>query len=146
MAYSVHFTDRTFIKVEDAQADLIKQAQKAVNKPEYIGVGKNQYKLASISKIEWIKEPLQADRQIEQGHRCHGEKSIHLVIYEAYKKRLREGKHLDWETFRQKTYDYIYEQKPDVVWCDNKKGTCVCEQTRAVERVKEVMGEVQVIS
>ena len=143
--YSVHFTDRSFIKVEDIQAEAIKQAQNLTNKPEYIEIGKNQYKLASIAKIEWIKEPIYQEKLIESGSRCHGEKSIHLVIYEAYKKRLREGKRIPWEEFRAKTYDYIYEQKPNKVWCDNRKDTCACEQTRMVERVKEIIpGAVEV--
>lgn len=138
--YSVHFTDRSFIKVEDEQAEAIKQAQNMSNKPEYIEVGSNQYKLTSINKIEYIKQPVYETKQLTTGDRCHGEKSIHAVIYEAYKKKLKAGLHPDFKEFRQKTYDWLYEKYPDRLWCDHYKDTCACEKTRMVERVKEVMG------
>lgn len=138
--YSVHFTDRSFIKVEDEQAEAIKQAQNMSNKPEYIEVGNNQYKLTSINKIEYIKQPVYETKQLTTGDRCHGEKSIHAVIYEAYKKKLKAGLHPDFKEFRQKTYDWLYEKYPDRLWCDHYKDTCACEKTRMVERVKEVMG------
>lgn len=140
--YSVHFTDRSFIKVEDDQAEAIKQAQNMPTgkRPEYIEIGNNQYKLTSINKIEYIKQPVYETKQLTTGDRCHGEKSIHAVIYEAYKKKLKAGLHPDFKEFRQKTYDWLYEKYPDRLWCDHYKDTCACEQVRMVERVKEVMG------
>jgi hypothetical protein len=137
--YSVHFTDRSFIKVEDEQAHKIMQAQNSTTKTEYVQIGNNQYKLASINKIEEIKQPVYETKQLTTGDRCHGEKSIHAVIYEAYKKKLKAGQHPDFKDFRQKTYDWLYEKYPEKKWCDHYKDTCACEQTRMVERVKEII-------
>ena len=138
-------TDRSVIIVTTEQGDKVKEMQMQQKPPVYFDIDNNQYKLAGVSKVEYLpEEPM--EKLLPEPPRCHGQKSIHLVIYEAYKKRLREGKHLKWEEFRKKTYNYIYEQKPNEVWCDNRKGTCVCEENSQIKNVMKIMGGGEIVN
>lgn len=135
--YKISFTDRTVILVDTPTGDNVKAMQMESPAPNYFEIGKDVYKLDKVSKIEW--QPDQPTyKALPEPPRCHAQKSIHLVIYEEYKKRLRAGKRESWKEFCKRTYDYIYEQKPNAKFCDYKKGTCFCERS-AVERVQEVI-------
>lgn len=145
MSYKITFTDRTVILVDTPTGDNIKAMQMESPAPNYFEIGKDVYKLDKVNKIEW--QPDQpTTRELSEGPRCHGQHSIHMVIYEAYRKKIGKGEKADWKEFRQKTYDWLYEKYPNREWCDHRKGTCFCE-SKAVERVKEIMGSgVEVIS
>lgn len=139
--YKVSFTDRTVILVDTPTGDNIKAMQMESPAPNYFEVGKDVYKLDKVSKIEWQPDQSQA-KELPQGPRCHGQKSIHMIIYENYRKMTPKPK---WEEYRKKAYDYIYEQRPDAKFCDNRKGTCYCERS-AVERVQEIIpGAVEIV-
>lgn len=148
MSYKITFTDRTVILVDTKTGDDIKAMQMEVPAPNYFSANmngaENVYKLDKVNKIEW--QPDQpTTRELSEGSRCHGQHSIHMVIYEAYRKKIGKGEKADWKEFRQKTYDWLYEKYPNREWCDNRKGTCFCE-SKAVERVKEIMGGGEVIA
>lgn len=131
--YKISFTDRTVILVDTPTGDNIKAMQMESPTPNYFEVGKDVYKLDKVSKIEW--QPDNNYKELPEPPRCRGEKSIHMIIYENYRKLEKKPK---WEEYRKKAYDYIYEQKPDGKFCDHRKGTCFCKRS-AVERVQEII-------
>ena len=136
--YKVSFTDRSVILCTTEQGDKIKEAQMQAKPPVYVDIDQNQYKLAGISKIEYLPEEKMV-KALPERRGCHGEKSIHREIYYLYKKELATKQNpRKWEEFRSKAYDYLYTQKDE--WCDGKKGTCFCTKDTHVERVIEVFG------
>lgn len=140
MAYKVTFSDRSQLTVDSEQGKKLMQLQSSVTKPQYVNVAGNQYKLASITKVEVIADPPKTAPLLTSGMSRVHDKSIHREIYYLYKKELQKPEPRKWEEFRQKAYDYLYTQSSE--WCDDRKGTCVCDKPKippTTERVKEVM-------
>lgn len=138
--YRVVFSDKSSLTVTDEQGMKLMQVQSNVKKPEYVNINDEQYKLSRIDKIvKAMQEPVIANKQLQTGKRSH-DKSIHREIYYLYKKELEKPESRKWEEFRSAAYDYLYKKDPN--WCDDRKGTCVCEDKKeplSIERVKEVM-------
>lgn len=136
--YKISFTDRTMLSVTNEQGEKIKAAQTMVKRPNYVNIGENQYKLVSISKIEYVPEVVATQKvMIDSGKRTNHEKSIHKAIYTMFQKELQKPAHRGWDEFREKAYNYLYTQSPD--WCDDRKGTCVCKGRVSDRRVEQVM-------
>lgn len=136
--YKLVFSDRTVLMVSTQQGDKLKEAQMQTNPPVYVDINNGQYKLDKINKIEYIADDPPPVKQITQGRVTH-EKSVHEAIYKLYKKELQKppSERREWSVFRDKAYDWLYSQSED--WCDYKKGTCVCEKQKTVERVQEII-------
>lgn len=142
--YKITFSDRSVLLVTTEQGDKIKEAQLQSNPPVYVDINNGQYKLDKINKLEYTADEPKPVKLIHTGPVTH-EKSIHEAIYILYKKELQkpQQQRRRWSEFYPKAYEYLYSQSSR--WCDYKRGTCVCEHKRAVERVKELMGGGEII-
>lgn len=141
MSYRVVLSDRTQITVTNEQGVNLMQIQASVKKPDYVNIADSQYRLSSITKVIKVADDPKPLPMLQMGNTSH-EKSIHREIYYLFKKELQKEEPRKWEEFRQKAYDYLYTKSDK--WCDDRKGTCVCEKAKpqmpvSTEQVKEVM-------
>ena len=149
MSYRVHFSDRTQVTIDDEQGKKLMSVQASVKKPDYVNIADNQYRLSTVVKVVKVASEPSLAPQLQSGKSKAHDKSIHREIYYLFKKELTKPNPRKWEEFRQAAYDYLYSQ--DSEWCDDRKGTCVCEKQAttlnaqkdnvpvSTERVKEVM-------
>lgn len=128
IVYAITFKDGTSIELDERNGEIIKKAwlsQKAVPF-DFKG---NGYLTSDIKRVKQLsrQDVAKDSRQLAQGQRCKGTRSIQLEI----SKRIKREYGKEWpQPMKDSTLRNVYRleihDEDDSKWCDYLAGTCAC--------------------
>lgn len=126
IVYAITFKDGSSIELDERNGEIIKKAWMAQKNSPFEFKG-NGYMTGDIRRIKQLSRHNENSRQLPQGKRCHGTRSIQLEI----SKRIKADYGKEWpKPMKDKAFREVYRHEihdeDNSKWCDFIAGTCVC--------------------